>query len=237
MIRTMCKALTVAAGLAVLASVAMAGVPDATTSTTDGDLMVANARGLTLLALPNVKATVTNGYQVTVRDIGGTALAGVTVSMQLSGTALRAHATQSGGQTAPACGTTNAIQAVTDGAGAVTFIPACVGENSSTTPNVQIRANGILLTTIRMPSVDMSCSGTPGKVDGFDQNLFRLRYLARPGYSASDPACDYATLDSPPNGFLVNGFDSNVFRTEYLCGQSGAPIPNPCVQSQCSVCP
>lgn len=237
MIRTMCKALTVAAGLAVLASVAMAGVPDATQSTTDGDLMVANARGLSLLALPNVKVTVTNGYQVTVRDVGGTPLAGVTVTMNLGGTNLRAHSTQSGGQTAPNCGTLNVVQAVTDGAGAVTLIPAAVGLNSSTTPNVQIRANGVLLTTIRMPSVDMSCLGAPGKVDGFDLNDFRVRYLNLAPFSNTDPGTDYATLDDPAGQYLTNGFDLNVFRTEFLCGVAGAPVPAPCTQTQCVVCP
>lgn len=237
MIRTMCKALTVAAGLAVLASVAMAGVPDATMSTTDGDQMVANARGLSVLALPNVKATVANGYQVTVRDVGGTALSGVTVSMNLNGTGLRAHSTQSGGQTAPNCATTNVIQAVTDGTGSVTLIPACVGINSSVGPNVQIRANGILLTTIMMPSVDLSCLGTAGKVEGFDLNRFRQAFLNLSGYSNTDPACDYATMDNGAGTHAVNGFDLNVFRTEYLCGQTGAPVPAPCTQTQCATCP
>jgi hypothetical protein len=244
MIRIMCKALTVAAGLAVLASVAMAGVPDATMSTTDGDLMIANARGLYVLALPNVKTTVTNGYQVTVRDVGGSPLAGVTVSMNLTGTGLRAHSTQANvptvpvrTQTAPNCGTLNVVQAVTDAAGLAILVPACVGVNSSTAPNVQIRANGILLTTIRMPSLDLSCLGTPGKVEGYDLNAFRTRFLNLPAGSNTDPACDYATLDSPVGGFAVNGFDLNVFRTEYLCGNPGAPVPAPCTQTQCATCP
>jgi hypothetical protein len=237
MIRTMCKALTVVAGLAVLASVAMAGVPDATTSTTDGDLMIANARGLAVIAATNVKATVTNGYQVTVRDVGSTPLAGVTVSMNLTGTGLRAHSTQSGGQTAPNCGTLNVIQAVTNAAGLVTFVPAAVGKNTSTTPNVQIRASGVLLTTIRMPSVDMSCSGTAGKVEVFDLNEFRLRFLNVAPQSNNAPECDYATLDSPAGFFPVNVFDLNVFRTEFTCGSAGAPVPAPCTQTQCAVCP
>lgn len=237
MIRTMCKALTVAVGLAVLASVAMAGVPDATQSTTDGDLMIANARGLSVIAATNLKPTVNNGYQVTVRDVGGTPLAGVTVTMNLTGTGLRAHSTQSGGQTAPNCGTLNVVQAVTDGAGAVTLIPAAVGDNSSAAPNVQIRANGVLLTTIRMPSVDLSCSGTPGKVDVFDLNEFRLRFLNVLPHSNKDPECDYATLDNAPGTNNVNVFDLNVFRTEFSCGQPGAPVAAPCTQTQCVTCP
>jgi hypothetical protein len=237
MIRTMCKALTVAVGLAVLASVAMAGVPDATQSTTDGDLMIANARGLSVIAATNVKATVNNGYQVTVRDVGGTPLAGVTVTMNLTGTGLRAHSTQSGGQTAPNCGTLNVIQAVTDGAGAVTLIPAAVGVNTSSAPNVQIRANGVLLTTIRMPSADLSCSGTAGKVEVFDLNAFRLRFLNVAPNSNTGPECDYATLDNAPGANAVNVFDLNVFRTEFSCGQPGAPVAAPCTQTQCVTCP
>jgi hypothetical protein len=233
----MCKALTVAVGLAVLASVAMAGVPDATQSTTDGDLMIANARGLSVIAATNVKATVNNGYQVTVRDVGGTPLAGVTVTMNLTGTGLRAHSTQSGGQTAPNCGTLNVIQAVTDGAGAVTLIPAAVGVNTSSAPNVQIRANGVLLTTIRMPSADLSCSGTAGKVEVFDLNAFRLRFLNVAPNSNTGPECDYATLDNAPGANAVNVFDLNVFRTEFSCGQPGAPVAAPCTQTQCVTCP
>lgn len=227
MIRTMCKALTVAVGLAVLASVAMAGIPDASQSTTDGDLMVANARGFAVLALTNVKPTVTDGYQVTVRDVGGTPLAGVTVTMNLAGSGLQAHATQSAGQTANCAA--NVVAKGTDGAGAVTLQPAAVGLNTSAGPNVQVRANGVLLTTIRMPSVDLSTQGTNGVVGGFDFNEFRLRFLNLPGYSNTDPAADFATLLG--SGGAVDGFDFNVFRTEFLCGAGGAPAP--CSQTAC----
>jgi hypothetical protein len=199
--------------------------------------MIANARGLSVIAATNVKATVNNGYQVTVRDVGGTPLAGVTVTMNLTGTGLRAHSTQSGGQTAPNCGTLNVIQAVTDGAGAVTLIPAAVGVNTSSAPNVQIRANGVLLTTIRMPSADLSCSGTAGKVEVFDLNAFRLRFLNVAPNSNTGPECDYATLDNAPGANAVNVFDLNVFRTEFSCGQPGAPVAAPCTQTQCVTCP
>ena len=70
MLRSMCKAVTVAAGFAVIASVAMAGVPDPTKSSTDGTYMLGNARGGFVLgpsstpSVPNIPPAVVDGYNV-----------------------------------------------------------------------------------------------------------------------------------------------------------------------------
>ena len=223
-----------AAALALFAGIGTAaGVPDPVNSTTDGDLMLGNARGLPVLPLALVRPTLANGYQVVVNDVGGNPLPGVTVTISLGGTGLQAHSTQSGGQTAPNCATLNVIMAVTNAAGAVTFNPATVGINSSPIPNVQIRANGILLTTVRFRSVDLSPAvGNPLGVVGLaDLNEFRRRFLSLAPYSNLDPACDFASEGLSAG--IVDLADLNVFRTEYLCGAPGAPIPAPCTQTLC----
>ncbi len=224
MIRNISKVLTVLCGLAVLASVAVAGVPDATTSTTDGDLDIANARGAALLTSTNLRPTIVNGYQVTVRDIGGTPLAGVTVQMQFAGSGIQVHSTQTGGQVA-VCGA-NTLSLVTNASGQVNFFPAAMGLNSSAAPNVQVRASGVLLTTINFRSVDMVSAGPTkiAKVDIADLGQFRSRY------GGTDLACDYASEGT--SGGKVDVADLNIFRAEYLCGQTGG-APAPCTQTEC----
>jgi len=232
MIRSMCKALTAAAALTVVASVAMAGVPDPTQSTTDGDVDLGNARGGAIAALPNVRAAILDGYRVIVRDVGGTALGGVTVTMNFNGTGLEPHSTQTGGQTSNCA--TRVLSKVTDGGGQVIFFPATVGVDASAAPNVQVRANGVLLTTIRFKSVDLSCAGITGCVDGFDFNEFRKRFLNLAPETNLDPETDYAT--EGPSAGKTDGFDFNVFRTEFLCG-APSTCPVACKQTQCAVCP
>src|SRR5262245_13461423 len=168
MIRSICKALTVAAGFAVIASVAMAGVPDPTKSSTDGNFMLGNARGGFVLgapAVPGIPAAVTDGYNVTVRDVGNIPLAGVTVSFNYPSGTLRTTATQQFGQTA-SC-SSNTTSAVTNGSGQAVIVPGVVGRNESpsASPTVQVRANGVLLTTIALRSYDLVCEPSgPAKV-------------------------------------------------------------------------
>jgi len=232
MIRSMCKAVTVAAGLAVIASVAMAGVPDPTKSSTDGNFMLGNARGGFVLALPNIPVATTDGYNVTVRDVGNIPLAGVTVSFNYPSGTLRTMSTQQFGQTANC--SSNTTSAVTNGSGQAVIVPAVVGRNESPSgsPTVQVRANGVLLTTIALRSYDLVCEATgPGKVTGFDFNMFRQHFLAGQPFTGQ-PACDYT------NDGLVNGFDFNAFRTEFLCNTStGLPTGPICTQTQCAPCP
>lgn len=231
MIGSISKALTVVAGLAVLASVAMAGVPDATMSTTDGDFMIGNARGLAIVSgLPNVRATLVNGYEVVVNDVGGLPIAGATVTMQFAGSNLQVHSAQSGAQVAN-CGS-DFISLVTDANGRVIFFPAVVGENNFLGSNVQIRANGVLLTTIRFHSMDLVKVGGGGSgiVNVADLNDFRLRFLSQLGHTSTDPDCDFATEGASAG--KVDTSDLNIFRTEFLCGQTGG-APAPCTKTEC----
>ena len=88
---------------------------------------------------------------------------------------------------------------------------------------------------VKYRSVDLSCAGpTPGTVDGFDFNEFRMRFLNLAPHSNTDPDCDFATEGISAG--MVDGFDFNVFRTEFLCGLPGG-APGPCSQTQCAVCP
>jgi hypothetical protein len=231
MIGSISKALTVVAGLAVLASVAMAGVPDATMSTTDGDFMIGNARGLAIIAgQPNVRATLSNGYEVVVNDVTGTPIAGATVTMQFAGSNLQVHSGQSGSQVAN-CGS-NFISLVTDVNGRVIFFPAVAGQNNFAGSNVQVRANGVLLTTIRFHSMDLVRvgGGGAGLIDVDDLNAFRLRFLGQGGHTVLDPDCDFATETASAN--IVDSADLNLFRTEFLCGQPGG-APAPCTKTEC----
>jgi len=236
MIRSICKALTVAAGLAVIASVAMAGVPDPATSTNDGDLMIGNQGGNHLVVgQAGVRATVTNGYQVIVKDNGGTVLPGVNVTMNFAGTNIRVHSTQPSGQTSSCAG--DLISKITDGAGSAIFFPATVGQNNSAVANVQVRANGVLLTTIKVHSVDLVCvlpAGSASAADGFDLSAFKQRLFSQSGHSPADPDCDFATEGSSAG--VVDGFDLAVLKTEIFCGSANQTAA-PCSQTQCTICP
>jgi hypothetical protein len=232
MIRSMCKAVTVAAGLAAIASVAMAGVPDPTHSSTDGSFMLGNARGGLVINVPGVPAAVLDGYNVTVRDVGNIPLAGVTVSFNYPSGTLRTTSTQQFGQTANCA--SNTSSAVTNGSGQATIIPGVTGRNEtpSGSPTVQVRANGVLLTTIAVRSYDLVCEASgPAKVSLSDFNMFRQHYLSGQPFF-NQPACDYT------NDGNVTLADLNSFRTEYLCGSTVAlPAGSICTQTQCSPCP
>jgi hypothetical protein len=209
-----------------MGSVAIAGIPDPSQSTVDGDLHVGNARGLAIIALPNVRGTVPDGYRVVVRDGLGSPLNGVTVSMHFTGTGVRPHGTQTGGQVA-ACGL-NTIAKATNVSGEVIFFPGTAGQYTSATPDVQIRAGSVLLTQIRYRSVDLVASfggAVPSVVDG--QDVFVFKNLL----GTTNPAADFAS-EGPSIG-IVDGFDANVLRTEVLCGVLGGPVPAPCSLTQC----
>lgn len=249
MVRASQGALVAAVALVVTASVAVAAVPDPTQSTVEGDLIVGNARGGALFRpggvnFPGVPSTIADGtgFYVIVRDVLGTPIAGATVTLSFGSTGVQPHATQTNGQVSSCTG--HVLSAVTDGSGRVEFFPATVGINHTAddvTPNIQIRANAVLLATVRFRSTDLSCGGSPGCVNLFDAQEFRLRFL--PGYPTSQGSeCDYAPIGNhDPNRGVVDNYDANVFRTEFLCGfpvqAQCASAPVVCSQSQCAPCP
>ncbi len=223
-----------AAGLLLIAAPASARMdsdPDPVFSTTDGDFMLGNARGQAVArGLPNVRLRVTDGYEVVVRDYTNTPVPGATVTMEFAGSGLQVHAAQTSGQVADCVA--NRITLVTDANGRAIFFPACVGENSSATPNVQLRDRGVLLLTIWFRTMDLVPvgGGGAGEVNVADLNEFRFRFLGQNGHTNLDPECDFATEGSSSG--RVDSSDLNIFRLEFLCGTGGG-APAPCSMPEC----
>ena len=105
------KALTIAAGLAVVASVASAGVPDNRFSTSDA-VVVGNASGTAIGGAPA-------GFDVVVKDVNNAPLAGRTVTLDFSATPMKVFNAQNAGTTLNCAAKT--ISRVTNASGAVNF--------------------------------------------------------------------------------------------------------------------
>jgi hypothetical protein len=218
------------------------GVPDPTQIYDDGDVMLGNARGMAIMpGLPCVRATITDGYQVTVRDCARNPVLGVKVTIDFSGSAVGPHQTQSAGQAAtcpaPGCPSPGgSISLITNALGQVTFFPATVGMNSAAGANVAIWVAPLPspVAAIRFRSLDLVCSSDGvARVDVADLNAFRCRFLnltCQASLGSLDPACDYATEGTSAG--KVDIADLNVFRVEFLCG-AGGPVGPPCTQTQC----
>ena len=156
------KALTIAAGLAVVASAASAGVPDPRFSTTDpvvvGDL---------------VGVAIGGGYDVVVRDVNNAPLAGRTVTLDFSATPMRVCNVQNAGTTFNCLAKT--LSRVTNVSGAVNFA-ARVGKYDNTNA-VEVSADGVVLATVRGRSLDIDgLGGANGAVSLGDFVLFSSNF-------------------------------------------------------------
>jgi len=160
------KALLIAAGFAVVASVASAGIPDASTSTVDagGAAVGTNSGALT------AQSGGSPGFDVTVRDITNAPLAGVTVTLNYTASGMKVYTTQNAGTTVncPA----KAISRVTNGAGAVVFGPRTGLYNNANT--VEVSANGVVLGNVKGRSTDID--GQLGQTALGDLSLFAAAY-------------------------------------------------------------
>ena len=207
-----------------------AQLPDPPNSSLDGDVMLGNARGGAVPFAPNLRATITDGYRVVVRDQFNNPISGVSVIMNFAGTDVRVHANQTGGQIAHCA---NEIRVTTKADGVAIFFPATVGVYDFTTPEVRIRAGSILLGSLRFRSLDLvAAPGGESKVDAQDLAAFRLRMFGMGGESPLDPETDYAT--EGPSAGQTDAFDANVLRSEILCGTLGFPVTEPCAQPVCN---
>ena len=192
------KALPVAAGLLLVATSAMAGLPDATTSTVPA-VMVGSC-----------SATISEDtYIVVVRDINSAPVAGATVTIDLStatgvsGNALPVHLHQS--QIAPTtfdCPTQTMSQ-VSDGSGTATFQGIFGGAEN--TASVQVSANGVPLLLIEIRSTDLDALGD---TDSADLNRFRQNFFFTPAATETDYKAPAGTGSE----------DLNVFRVEFFSG-------------------
>jgi hypothetical protein len=188
------KALLIAAGFAVVASVASAGVPDPRFSTIDA-VVVGNTSGTAVGGAPA-------GFDVTVRDVSNAPLAGVTVTLNFSTAAMKVFSTQNAGTTVncPA----KSISRVTNGAGAVNFASRVAKFNNANT--VEVAANGVVLGNVKGRSTDID--GTDGKTGLGDFVLFSGNFL-------SVPAAQETDFDLNGNTGLG---DFVVFSSEFLTG-------------------
>jgi hypothetical protein len=140
------KALTIAAGLAVVASVASAGVPDPRFSTSD------------LIVVGDLSGNpIGGGFDVVVRDVNNAPLAGRTVSLDFSATPMRVCNVQNAGTTFNC--TAKTISRVTNASGAVNFGSARVAKFDNSN-NVEVSADGVVLATVKGRSVDIDGAGT-----------------------------------------------------------------------------
>jgi len=158
------KALLIAAGFAVVASVASAGVPDPRFSTID-PVAVGTNSGTATAQVPG-----TPGFDVVVRDVSNAPLAGVTVTLNYSTSGMKVYTTQNAGTTVncPA----KSISRVTNGAGAVNFAPRTGKFNNSNT--VEVSANGVVLGNVKGRSTDID--GAAGQTAIGDFSIFALAY-------------------------------------------------------------
>jgi hypothetical protein len=148
------KALTIAAGFAVVASVASAGIPDPRFSTVEGSV-VGDVSGNAIGAVPA-------GFDVTVRDINSAPLSGVVVTLDFSATPMKVYNTQNAGTTVNCAAKT--ISRVTNGSGQVNFASRVAKFDNST--GVEVAAAGVVLANVRGRSTDIDGNdGTTGLGD------------------------------------------------------------------------
>lgn len=138
------KALTIAAGFAVVASVASAGVPDPRFSSAE-PIVVGDLSG----------NPIQGGYDVVVRDVNNAPLAGRTVSLDFSATPIRVNNVQNAGTTFNC--TAKTISRVTNASGAVNFAARFAKYDNAN--NVEVSADGVVLATIKGRSVDIDGAG------------------------------------------------------------------------------
>lgn len=200
------KALLIAVGFAVVASVASAGVPDPAFSSI-GTVAVGTNRGV-LTDEPNDPNG--PGFNVTVRDVTNAPLNGVLVTLNYGVSGMKLYTPQNAGTTLGVSGCT--ISRTTDIAGKVVFGPRSA--KYSNVANIEVSANGVVLGQVKGRSTDID--GTPG-INGLstglpDFGLFAAAYLLAP----STQQTDY-NLALDVNGQTGLG-DLSIFSGEYLLG-------------------
>ena len=156
------KALTIAAGLAVVASVASAGVPDPRFSTVD-PVVVGALDG----------SAIAGGFDVVVRDVNNAPLSGRTVTLDFSATPMRLSNVQNAGTTFDCLAKT--LSRVTNASGAVNFASNVAKFDNSN--NVDVSAAGVQLALVKGRSVDIDGVGaSSGAVSLSDFVLYAARH-------------------------------------------------------------
>lgn len=195
------KALTIAAGLAVVASVASAGVPDNRFSTSDA-VVVGNVSGTAIGGAPA-------GFDVTVKDVNNAPLAGRTVTLDFSGTPMKVYNAQNAGTTLNCAAKT--ISRVTNASGAVNFASRVAKFDNAN--NVDVIADGVPLFVVKGRSTDID--GLDGTTGLGDFAIFGGNFLNNTSAQETD--------------FDLNGStglgDFSIFGGQFLGGALGTYCP------------
>jgi hypothetical protein len=195
------KALTIAAGLAVVASVASAGVPDNRFSTSDA-VVVGNVSGTAIGGSPA-------GFDVTVKDVNNAPLAGRTVTLDFSGTPMKVFNAQNAGTTLNCAAKT--ISRVTNASGAVNFAARVAKWDNAN--NVDVIADGVPLFVVKGRSTDLD--GLDATTGLGDFSIFGNRFLSNPAAQETDFDLSGAT------GLA----DFSIFGSQFLSGATGTYCP------------
>jgi len=180
--------------LLLVAAPAAAGVPDPGASSVE-PVLVGDSNGM----------QIGNGFVVVVRDVLGAPLGGVTVQLIFAGTT-RPYTTQ----VAPATTVCPYIKGATDATGTVVFRARFGGYANG--PAIEVRANGVLLSTVPARSTDLDADGATA---AFDFVHFRNNFLNNP----AAPETDYN------EDGITDPFDFNVFRSVFLNDVPGILCP------------
>lgn len=199
------KTLTLAAGLAVVASVATAGVPDPRNCTVDV-VCVGNTTGA--LIDRDGPGADRAGFDVTVKDVNNAALANRTVVVDWSATTVKLYSAQNAGTTVNCAAKT--LSRLTNASGDAIFGPR-MGLYANTA-SVEVRADGVVLGSVRSRSTDIN--GVSAATNTLDLALFRGSFLG-PDQTEHDFN----------NDAVVNSLDLALFRPEFLSGVTGAYCP------------
>jgi hypothetical protein len=190
-----------AAGLALVASVASAGVPDNRFSTSDA-VVVGNASGTAIGGSPA-------GFDVVVKDVNSAPLAGRTVTLDFSATPMKVYNAQNAGTTINCAAKT--ISRVTNASGAVNFASR-VGKFDNGN-NVDVIADGVPLFVVKGRSTDID--GTDGTTGLGDFAIFGNNFLN----NALAQETDFDLSGGTALG------DFAIFGAQFLSGAVGTYCP------------
>jgi len=193
------KALTIAAGLAFVATAASAGVPDPRFSVIDA-VGVGDNTGTAVGGAPA-------GFDVAVKDVNNAPVLGATVTLNFSASGVRGYSVQNAGTTVNAGAQTLSRVATT---GSTNFASKTAKFNNANT--VEVSANGVVLGNVKWRSTDID--GLGGITGLGDFTYFSGKYLS--AVAAPEVNFDLTVSDIPGLG------DFTIFSGEYLAAATGA---------------
>jgi hypothetical protein len=214
------KALAVAAGLALISTAAMAGLPDPSESSVESPLLGQSSGTLVPLQKGSQFGVSAGGlgYTVIVKDQFGAAVPGALVTLDYAGTGVVPYDQPDNDPGAAVDCLLYTMSKVADGTGTAIFAtPAFHGTTwLELSGKIKVIANGVTLSLVDCTSMDMI--GTEGEVDGADLGKFALDKLAEGGLGCTTcPETDWNL-----NG-ITGGGDLGIFANEKLYFATNPP--------------